>query len=234
MKRILILLFVFALLVSFSGCTDNTNNALTNTEVTANNNNNNNNQKESVGETIQQILGKAKNVDNIEYTMAMSMNGTLLPMTTKVYQKASKYKSETTFMGATQSTIFDGENLYMYVAEEDIYYLYDDVSSDSAGGADFSGVADQALADPELKELGKEKVNGLNTRKIEFTYDDQKVVVWVSEDYGILVKMEVEVEGQGTTSIELTDIKVNSVDDAVFVVPQDKVQPMENMYSLPE
>lgn len=227
MNKILFLMFVFALLVSFSGCI-NTPGPLTNNEDTANSNNNT---VMPSGETIQQIFAKAKNVNNIEYTMTMSMNGEPLPMSSKIYQKGIKYKSETTFMGTTQSTIFDGENLYAYLSEKDTYYKYEDASAGSFGGADFADVANQALSDTGLKELAKEKLNGLNTRKVEFTYEQQKVTAWISEEYGILVKMDAEVEGQGTTSIELKDIKVNSVDDAVFVVPQNKVEPIENMYS---
>jgi outer membrane lipoprotein-sorting protein len=216
MKKILVLLAALFLVVSFSGCTQETKIEPKKQEI-----------KE---ETIQEILEKGKNVNNIKYDVMLIKP---FPITFKVQQKGKKYRTEATLMGQTSVTIFDGEKLYNYDPQEDIYYE-NPASTTNNGGMDFKDFSEQALKDPEMKETGKETINGMKTRIIEFNYKDRssnetiKTKAWISEEYGIPVKLQMKSQ-PGEAEVELKNIQMNSVQDSVFVVPKEKIKSMEDL-----
>ena len=62
-------------------------------------------------------------------------------------------------------------------------------------------------------------INGLNTRIIEYTFNEQKVKAWISEEYGITVKTEKEIQINGNSVLqtkELKNIKIGLVADSLF------------------
>ena len=82
-------------------------------------------------------------------------------------------------------------------------------------------ITKQALNDPLLKEIGKEVVNGMNTRIIEYNYNEQTIKAWISEEYGIAVKKQTQTQigkdlVQQTT--ELTNIKIGQVSNSLFEI----------------
>ncbi len=210
--------FLIAIALVLIGCTQ---------PATNTNQNNNSNS----GLTIQEILEKGKNVNNIQYDISLSVNGTAVPITMTTHQKNSKYKIEAEFMGQKTATVFDGINEYTYDYSSDVYYKTgtDSVSSNTIDFADF---AEQALNDSGMTEQGKQEINGMQTRIIEFSFVSNETTTqtkaWISEEYGIPVKLETTTDS-GNAVLEIKNIKMNSVEDSVFVVPEEKIQDLNDL-----
>ncbi len=89
----------------------------------------------------------------------------------------------------------------------------------------------QALNDSELKEIETEKVGGLNTKVIEFTYktlldlEEEKIKAWISEDYGIPLKFEVRDIDTDKLKIksEMSNFKVNTVKESMVEIPEEAI-----------
>jgi len=220
MKKIVSLFIVLVLIISFTGCTQTTQEKKSENKEQG---------KEVSAETIQNILNKVKNIESVEYELAMALNDSPIPATLKAYQKGLKYRLETEFMGQESIAVYDGKFMYTYVPEEDIYYK---AETETTSAMDFQEIAKQALNDISMKELGREEINGLNAIIIEFNYKEGaeeaiKTKAWISEEYGIALKLESETEA-GKVSIELKNVKINSVDDSVFIIPEEKVKLLDD------
>ncbi|PIN98292.1 MAG: hypothetical protein COT90_05040 [Candidatus Diapherotrites archaeon CG10_big_fil_rev_8_21_14_0_10_31_34] len=212
-----ILSIVFVLLLLSFGCT-----GITDGKKDTDN--------KKAGETIQEILAKGKSIDNIEYEMTITKP---FAVTAKMYQKGIKYRGEASILGQTSIIIFDGTNAYTYDSTADVYYKSPDTGTDS-GGFDFKDFSAQALADTQMNELGEETINGINTKVIEFSYTGNgadaslKTKVWISIQYGIPVKFQFESK-LGEVEMEFKNIKIGSVQDSMFEVPEDKVKDMDSL-----
>ncbi|MFH1663900.1 MAG: hypothetical protein ABH986_03780 [archaeon] len=228
MKKIVIFTFLVVLVIAFTGCTETT------TKPKAKDSGNGETPSE---ETIQQILAKAKEPKNMECELVMTRNGTPIESNMKVYLKGEKYVSEIKTGDVLVKQIYDGKKVYTYSPVYSEFYCESDFPSyaspsDSMG---FEYMAEKALEDPNLKEFGKETIDGIKTRVIEFSYEDfakHQVKAWISEEHGIVIKSEDKKEllsGQGsyTEVQELKNIKFNSVQDSMFEVPADKIKPLE-------
>ncbi len=215
MKKILLILIIL-LLVYFVGCTQ---------------------EKDPSTQTLEKILAKAENYTNLEYDMETNNTITGVILKSKVYQKGEKYRVESEAIGLAielkTTAIFDGKNFYAYIYEDDIY-IKSETSLEEV--LELMGVESEPesnlLDNPTLKEIGREKLNGLNTRVITYTTtatkpfgpsEEVQVKSWISEKYGIMVKSEIEME-TGKMFVELKNIKIGSVKDSVFEVPKDKVK----------
>jgi hypothetical protein len=187
--------------------------------------------------SLEEILAKAENYTNLEYDM--ETNNTLggVIITSKVYRKGEKYKVESEAMGLKTLMIVDGKDLYSYIYEQDIYYKSELSLEEISELMGIESEPDKNLIDnPTLKEIGREELNGLNTRVITYTTtatrpfgspEEVQVKSWISEKYGITVKSEIETE-TGKVFIELKNIKFGTVQDSVFEVPKDKIKTFDD------
>jgi len=226
MKKNVIFVLLVVLVFIFAGCTQSP-------------------EAKNSEETIQQILAKAKEPKNMEFEVVLtSERAPVNSMATKFYLKGEKYLAEIKTRETTYIQSFDGENIYNYSISESGVYCKTDLSvSDLLLDVfDFELMAERALTASNLMELGKETIDGIKVRVIEFSYEDykeHKMKVWVSEEHGIAVKIREEFEvpdtpiaGDSTYTVvdftELKNIKFNSVQDSVFEVPEEKISPPEN------
>ncbi len=228
-KKILILMISVFLMISFLGCTEpKPDNGNDNTG----NGDNGDNGTPITEETIQEILAKGGQIDNIQYTIVPIANSNALPIEIDFYKKGKKLRMAMSFMGQESIFLFNGENYYGYYPSID---AYSEQIKDDQPLEDLSELSEQAITAPDLKELGKETVNGIKTRVIEFTYnndgDEQKTKAWISEEYGIVVRLETESE-TGTSGIEIKDIKTGQVEDSLFEVDEDKIKTQEEIAEL--
>lgn len=179
----------------------------------------------NASETIQEILAKSKNMTNMEFNLVEKSNGEL--KTSKYYLREGKYRTETQIGDTKVVQIYDGNNLYAYSGyngletEKSLEAIADALPSVIEDPAGIQETAKEALNSPELKEVGREAVNGLNARVIEYTFNEQKIKAWVSEEYGIAVKKETEVQIEGEIikhTTELQNIKIGSVAESFFKI----------------
>ncbi len=220
-------------LLLFFGCVDNSE---------GNDNNPEGNENSDYSEeSIKEILGKAKNITNLEYEVIQkikdSVSGKEVNSTnTLVYVKNKKFRTELQHYGTDGKmiTVFNGEKLYFYNLTTKIFMelpLEDKESINellSEVSVDLIAMSEKALNDPELKEIGKEEINGIKTRIIKFNYlgnfGTEKITVWVSEKYGIPIKSESKTEEiEKKLIVEIKNLKFNSVQDSVFEIPEEKL-----------
>ena len=74
----------------------------------------------------------------------------------------------------------------------------------------------------EFVLTGSEKVNGMECQVIQIANGTSLFKQWISVEYGIVVKVEEDHDGQKTV-MEFTNLKVGpgSVSDDIFAFPQD-------------
>ncbi len=213
MKKMAIIL-VLALVLAFAGCNEPEPKG-----------DGNGKEGDFTSETIQEVLAKAENIDNIYYDSVMTVNGIPM-MTVKYWIKGKKVKTELIAFGQTTTAIYDSQYMYTYDPQTDMYLK---IEQEYAGEGDIKSLSNQALQETSLKEIKKEKVDGKNARVVEFTVidditgEEQEIKAWFWEKHGILLKMEVETS-QGKMGMEIKDIEIGSVQDSVFEVPEDKIQ----------
>jgi len=236
MKKILISIVLIVLLVSVIGCTQPTPNQLPPPKENQKSNEKDNENGNVMPEpTIKEILTKGTETENIEYEAKITHEIALgkQEWTSKIYQKETNYKTvieDTGLIG-----IFNGTKNYTYFPEIDKYVVFE-IKESSAFDAKY--ISEQALLDSAMKEIKKQRINGFDARIIEFTYFDkffsgekQKITAWISEEYGIPVKIETQSQF-GPVGIEIRNIKLNSVKDTEFEVPEEKVITQEELEEL--
>jgi predicted transcriptional regulator len=187
-------------------------------------------------ETIKEILLKAEEPKNMEFELVENPDSNTTRSTVKYYLKDEKYRTETQTGETKVVEIFDGENLYANSAAQPETYNIASFGGGTGKGVnslEFNSIALKALNAEDLKEKGKEIIEGMQTRIIEFTFSNgtqEKVKAWVSEEYGIPIKYEIEKYAEGTTEkefIELKNIKVNVTMESDFAVPEGQTAPAE-------
>lgn len=166
-------------------------------------------------ESIQEILAKAENIENIEFVHPLTKG--------KVFVKGEKFRIEdylpetSDYLPGT-SIIFDGVKQYAFdqhtglCTDTVLIETPITIPKQESPLKYYQDLISQAQNASDLAEMGKEEINGLSTRIIAFT-DERgfQVKLWVSEEYGFPVKI-----GMDSVTIELKDIKINSVQDSVF------------------
>ncbi len=72
------------------------------------------------------------------------------------------------------------------------------------------------------KEVGREVINGIDCVKKELYTESNQLLytIWYSEKYAFPIKMVSHMDVTGNTSMELTDIKDWTPDDASFSIPE--------------
>lgn len=73
--------------------------------------------------------------------------------------------------------------------------------------------------------MGREKVNGVDTIVIKSVDSNtgQESTIWISDYYGIMMKMEASAEDGSQTTIEVTEFEAGNIADTEFQVPGDVV-----------
>ncbi len=149
----------------------------------------------------------------------------------KTWQKGDKIKSSIIADGDEMINIIDSKtgDFITYSAVEKTGMKFSSESGDGAFMPD-SSMTDISSIDEQVdtttyENLGKEKILGEDCQVIlskdKETGDEVKM--WVSEKYGILMKMISKgVDGEEMT-IEVTDLKVGDIPDTDFEVPSDVV-----------
>lgn len=100
-------------------------------------------------------------------------------------------------------------------------------------GSDSAEVPEGAIRDIEDYEkdidplnfevLGREEINGVDTVVIKTVDSNTELesTIWISEQYGIMMKMEASNEDGSQMTIEVTEFEAGNVSDSEFDVPDD-------------
>ncbi len=165
---------------------------------------------------LSDLLGKTGNIESVHFTMVMTAPGLPEGMTSEVWQKAGKTKTQTSVMEQTVITYTDYDAQKMCTCFE----------ATGCMGMDFS----QAPPDPVEQSmtieqyqptiLGSETINGKDCLVFEWTVEGVHSKWWVDKDSGWPVRVETTAP-QGTTVIEYTDVEFVDIPDSEFVFPAE-------------
>ena len=155
--------------------------------------------------------------------------------TGKIFMKGSKMRMEMDTPGGKTINIIlpdEGKSI-MLIPQQKMYMEMS--SADTPGSPPPAGKDDlEKMAD--LKNLGKEKINGYSCDKYEVIYNDKtmgKMIQWISPKLNIPLKMAGE-GPHGDFTLEYKNIKEGGVPDSMFQVPPgyQKMQ-MPSMPNMP-
>jgi outer membrane lipoprotein-sorting protein len=185
-------------------------------------------------DTILKLFAKGKQITGLSYDFTMtskemSMNG-------KMWLQGNKMKTEMVIQGEKMISIVDGETVYQYMPASNMAMKF---SVKSTSG--------QKSQTPDTPTSFSDNVDKETVKIVETTtYDGKKCIVfisksgkdqakmWLSEEYGIPLKVEMSSAGGELTTIEYKNVKVGAISDDTFKLPanvdvQDMSEMMNNM-----
>lgn len=171
-------------------------------------------------EIVSGLINKGKEIKEMSYDMVMIGAG--LSSESKVWLKGTMMKTDSTFNGQRIISIFDSVN------GEVISYLPGDnmatkMKIEEYPGQDSTTPIDytQQLNKADIRPAGNETINGMECKVLTIISVEGSCKQWLSTDYGIVVKVEEDLHGQGIT-IEYKNIEVGqgSVSNDTLKLPE--------------
>jgi len=173
-------------------------------------------QTQASGE-LSDLLGKTSEVESVKFKMVMTAPGLPEDLTSEVWQKSGKTKTQTSVMEQVTTTYTDYDAQKMCTCFP---------ATSTCMSMDFS----QAPPDPvEQSEtitgyqptvIGSETINGKDCLVFEWTAGGIDSKWWVDKDTGWPVRVE-STSPQGTTVIEYTDVEFVDIPDSEFAFPAE-------------
>ncbi len=166
---------------------------------------------------LSDLLGKAGNIESVHFTMVMTSPVLPEDMTSEVWQKTGKTKTQTSVLEQTVITYtdYDAQKMCTCFGTTDTCMSMD-FSQAPPDPVEQSGTIEQY--NPTI--LGSETINGKDCLVIEWTVEDAQTKWWVDKDSGWPVRVETTTP-QGTTVIEYTDIEFIDIPDSEFEFPAE-------------
>jgi len=166
------------------------------------------------GDTLDDVLGRTSGIESVKFDMVMTGPG-MPSMTTRVWLKGEKMKTESTMEGQTVINIIDHgtQTMYMYIPDQNMAFM---VTYEQAQGSPVEDT--MAISQYHPENLGTETVDGKVCIVVEYTVQDASTKVWIWEENGFPIKL-VTVTDQATTTIEYKNIQFTSIPDSEFELP---------------
>ena len=165
------------------------------------------------------------------YSYEIEMNGEGMTTNAKYWFQGDNYRME-------MNSVEMGQNIVIISSEKDeaIYMYYPDMKMATKMSNDSDEAMESMMAFEPIEYEEDILDNYLNFE--ETTYDGQDAYyfelndadeesengmtkVWISKDYGILLKMEHYMEGNLAYSASISNIEMGPFDDDLFTVPED-------------
>ena len=167
------------------------------------------------------ILAKCKEIDSLSFEYATTDSEGNVEG--KAWIKGGRSKNEMTIDGETIVSIFDfaTSEAYLYIPKENMATLTN-LDPDMVGWfeapANYYDDVDAAL----VKIVGTETIAGFKCKIMSITdaQGKEESKMWVSEEYGIPLRVETYHE-EGQTTMEYKNLKVGSVSDAELQLPEN-------------
>ena len=178
--------------------------------------------------SVSEILAKSKTAENegmyFEYDIDMETGA----MEGKTWVKGNMIKNEITMEDQIIISIInmDQDEAYTYMPAENIA-IKTDIDLSSLDGFHRPTEYTDELSPDQYEILETTVYDGRKCWIIISTNDQVEMKMWVSEEYGIPLRIEAEVEGFKTV-IEYKNIQIGSVGNDVFTLPPDvEIMPLD-------
>lgn len=176
----------------------------------------------SAGDEVTAILAKCSEVKEI-YFKYIVLNDETIDAEGKAWVKGNKSRNEISVDGQTIISIYDldKEESCVYFVGEEMATLTD-LDMEMTGWFQTPTNYYDDLNYEYIKIVGTETYDGHRCKVmvISDSQGSEEGKMWVSEDYGIPLKIEI-VDEEGKSTFEYKDVQVGSVSDDVFELPQD-------------
>lgn len=166
------------------------------------------------GETLGEILGRAEGIASVKYDLLITGPGAPT-MTQKIWVKKNKMRTETTQEGETVIILMDIDagTMYMYIPAQNIAMKIDfDPTTKSA----MEEVKSIPNYNPEI--VGTESIDGKVCLVVEYTVEEATTKVWIWEEHGFPIRMEMTTTA-GKTTVEYKNIEFVDIPDSMFELP---------------
>ncbi|MFZ5596247.1 MAG: LolA family protein [Bacillota bacterium] len=172
----------------------------------------------SQGGDLAGLLAKAKNVDGLTYDYTLTTKDGAI--SGKIWMQGKNFKSESEAMGQKVITLLKEDAVYMYnPGRNTVTKMSAGKENKTETPIDYSN--DISAQPDKFKVLGSEVVGGMSCKVVSTQSPDGKesMKMWLSEEYGIPVKVEM-VQGDGSqTLIEYKNIQVGALPADTFELP---------------
>ena len=169
----------------------------------------------SNGESLEDILGLGAGIDSVQYDMVITAPG-METMTTKMWLKQDKVRTEMTELGQTVVMLmdYDAGTMIMYMPDENFAYEvpFEPETTSAVEEA-------QAIAGYDYRVIGTETVDGKVCLVVEYDYDGVSAKAWIWKEHGFPIKI-VTTTAEGTTTVEFINIDFSDIPDSMFELPE--------------
>lgn len=168
-------------------------------------------------ESLADLLGKSRNVPGLTYDYVMSSQEG--QMTGKMWMAGKKIKSEMVIQNEKMVSIMDGDNsvAYTYVPSQNMAMkvAFDPAMLDKGG-------VDQYIKDLDTmkaKVLDTTLYEGVRCRVVQQEVGNIQTKMWLREDYGLPMRVEVTTPDGNKTVMEYKNLKVGALPADTFQLP---------------
>jgi hypothetical protein len=136
------------------------------------------------------------------------------PMTTTVWMKNNKMRTETTMEGETIITFLDidAQTMYVYYPDQNMAMKVTFEMPESAVGEA------ESVPDYNPVIIGTETLDGKVCLVVEYTVEGSTTKMWIWKDKGFPIRIE-SVTPDGTVVVEYKNIDFGDIPDSEFELP---------------
>jgi hypothetical protein len=177
---------------------------------------------QATDEDLGAVLSKAKTSDNYYYEFIVK-DGTEVSMSTKTWVKGKKFRIDVESDGQESSMFVDDEKgeYFMYTkAENTAIKVSIPAGNTSYNPFTYVGTLDKSSF-KGYKKGNTESVDGNKCTVYSYEYQGNKVVIYVDEQYGIILKCDNYTDGKLVSSIHFKDFKVGNVTEETVTIPKN-------------
>lgn len=191
----------------------------------------------SADKSLAKLFAKAGEIKGMSFECVSILPGGIT-MTNKMWIEGENMRMEGQMPETEESVIYianQSENaMYFYQPAQK---MATKMTYDNEDGKFSSPLDEQEEIDHEnALYVGKEKIDGKNCLVYEVSDGDGKSKMWVWEDYGMPLRIEMESEGEKII-IEYRNVKIGKIDADMFKLPAGtQIMDMANMsemYGMP-
>lgn len=174
-----------------------------------------------IPQELMDIFGKAEDRGPVRYEV-VTETGMTDPMTMLVWEKDGKSRME--MSGGPELTILltDAEAMtsYTYMPNQNMAILmnYEDATDSATDQAD-------AVLDFNPQIVGEETIDNKSCIVVEYDLPEEagineKAKMWIWEEYGFPIRMEIPAFDGTTMIMQITNIEFIDIDDSMFELPE--------------
>ncbi len=175
------------------------------------------------GESLLDVLAKAKNIDSVKYEMVITTPGQP-EMVQKAWIKGKKGRTEMSFDGK--------EMVYLMDFDKKIIYMYDPIRNEALK-MDLTAIMEdmgetpldqfKAIMKYSPEVVGSEILDGRDCLVIKYIVGEGdgggEVKSWIWKEYGLLIRMKATLPAVGVSVSEMKNIDFSDISDSMFELP---------------